>query len=89
MSGHKFKIGQLVNYFGRVRASGIYQVTQLLPLEAKRTNTGLRTSTSPMSAWLKSTNFMRSKGSFLARSSVREHATGRWGDGGEEQPITK
>ena len=31
MSGHKFKIGQLVNYLGRDRAYGVYQVTQLLP----------------------------------------------------------
>ena len=27
MSGHKFKIGQLVNYLGRDRAYGVYQVT--------------------------------------------------------------
>jgi hypothetical protein len=33
VSGHKFKIGQLVNYLSRERASGIYQVTQLLPPE--------------------------------------------------------
>ena len=33
MSGHKYKIGQLVNYQGRERASGVYQVTQLLPPE--------------------------------------------------------
>ena len=33
MSGHKYKIGQLVNYHGRERASGVYQVTQLLPPE--------------------------------------------------------
>ena len=31
MSGHKFKIGQLVNYLGRDRAYSVYQVTQLLP----------------------------------------------------------
>lgn len=30
---HKFKIGQLVNYLGRERAPGVYQVTQLLPPE--------------------------------------------------------
>jgi hypothetical protein len=35
VSGHKFKIGQLVNYLGRVRASGVYQVTQLLPPEGE------------------------------------------------------
>jgi hypothetical protein len=33
MSDHKFKIGERVNYFGRERASGTYQVTQLLPSE--------------------------------------------------------
>jgi hypothetical protein len=33
VSGHKFKIGQLVNYLGRDRAYGVYQVTQLLPPE--------------------------------------------------------
>ena len=31
MSGHKFKIAQLVNYLSRDGASGVYQVTQLLP----------------------------------------------------------
>jgi hypothetical protein len=30
---HKFKIGQLVDYFSRERASGVYEVTQLLPPE--------------------------------------------------------
>ena len=34
MSDHKFKIGQLVSYFGRERATGLYTVTQLLPPEA-------------------------------------------------------
>ena len=33
MSGHKFKIGQLVNYVNRGATSGVYQVTQLLPPE--------------------------------------------------------
>ena len=32
---HKFKIGQLVNYFGRERASSVYQITQLLPPEGE------------------------------------------------------
>jgi hypothetical protein len=35
VSGHKFKIGQLVNYLGRDRAFGVYQITQLLPPEGK------------------------------------------------------
>jgi hypothetical protein len=45
VSGHKFKIGQLVNYLGRDRAYGVYQITQL-----KCSSIALRTSTSPMSA---------------------------------------
>ena len=35
MSGHKYKIGQLVDYLGRERASGVYQITQLLPTEGE------------------------------------------------------
>ena len=35
MSGHKYKIDQLANYLGRERASGIYQITQLLPPEGE------------------------------------------------------
>ena len=31
----KYKIGQLVNYLGRDRASGVYQITQLLPPEGE------------------------------------------------------
>jgi hypothetical protein len=31
LSGHKYKIGQLVDYLDRQRASGVYQITQLLP----------------------------------------------------------
>jgi hypothetical protein len=30
---HRFKIGQMVSYFGRERASGVYKITQLLPPE--------------------------------------------------------
>jgi uncharacterized membrane protein len=33
LSGHKYSIGQLVEYLGRERASGVYQITQLLPPE--------------------------------------------------------
>ena len=35
MSGHKYKIGQLVDYHGRERASGVYQITQQLPPEGE------------------------------------------------------
>jgi hypothetical protein len=33
VSGHKFKIGQLVYYLSRGGALGVYQVTELLPPE--------------------------------------------------------
>ena len=35
MSGHKYKIGQLVNCLSRDATSGVYQVTQLLPPEGE------------------------------------------------------
>ena len=35
MSYHKYKAGQLVNYLARERASGVYQVTQLMPPEGE------------------------------------------------------
>jgi hypothetical protein len=35
VSGHKYKIGQLVDYVSRESASGVYQVTQLLPPEGE------------------------------------------------------
>ena len=35
MTDHKFKIGQLVDYLGRERASGVYKITQLLPPEGE------------------------------------------------------
>jgi hypothetical protein len=31
VSGHKYKTGQLVDYLGCKRASGVYKITQLLP----------------------------------------------------------
>jgi hypothetical protein len=33
VSGHRFKIGQLVSYLGRERVAGFYTVLQLLPSE--------------------------------------------------------
>ena len=35
MGGHKYNIGQLVNYLSRDATSGVYQVTQLLPPEGE------------------------------------------------------
>ena len=50
VSGHKYKIDQLANYLSRERASGIYQITQLLPPDAKRFSIASRTSTSRTNA---------------------------------------
>jgi hypothetical protein len=33
VSGHKFKVGQFVNYLRRGGSLGVYQVTELLPSE--------------------------------------------------------
>lgn len=33
MSGHKFKVGQVVTYLGREKAFGTYKITQLMPPE--------------------------------------------------------
>jgi hypothetical protein len=35
VSGHRYKIGQLVSYLSRDATSGVYQVTQLLPPEGE------------------------------------------------------
>jgi hypothetical protein len=35
VSGHKFKIGQLVYYLSREAASGVFKVIQLLPPEGE------------------------------------------------------
>ena len=47
MIGHKFKIGQRVNYLRRERASGVYQVTSYCRQKGTRFSIGSRT---PMSA---------------------------------------
>jgi hypothetical protein len=35
VSRHKYKTRRLVDYLGRERASGVYQITQLLPPESE------------------------------------------------------
>ena len=50
MSGHKFKIGQLVNYLSRERASGVYQITQLLPPEGGAFQYRIKNTNEPTSA---------------------------------------
>ena len=59
MSGHKFKIGQLLNYPGREHASGLYQVTQLLPPEGDVFQYRIGTPTSRLSASAKESDFVR------------------------------
>ena len=35
VSGHKYKTGQLMDYLGPKRASGVYKIIQLLPPEGE------------------------------------------------------
>jgi hypothetical protein len=58
VSGHKFQIAQLVNYLSRDGASGVYQVTQLLPPEGEYSTIALRTPTSLTNALPKRANFV-------------------------------
>jgi hypothetical protein len=44
---HKFKIGQLVNYFSRESASGAYQITKLLPQEGDEYQYRIKSVTEP------------------------------------------
>jgi hypothetical protein len=47
LSDHKFKIGQLVDYHSRERASGVYQVTQLLPAEKEGSQYRIKNANEP------------------------------------------
>jgi hypothetical protein len=47
VSGHKFKIGQLVYYLSREAASGVYQVTQLLPPEGEAFQYRIKSANEP------------------------------------------
>jgi hypothetical protein len=47
VSGHKYKIGQLVNYRSRDAASGVYQITQLLPPEGDTFHYRIKSSNEP------------------------------------------
>ena len=47
VSGHKYKIGQLVNYRGPAGASGVYQITQLLPPEGDTFQYRIKNSNEP------------------------------------------
>lgn len=51
MTSHKFKIGQSVNYtsgpFGAGSASGVYQITKLLPPEGDDFQYKIKSATEP------------------------------------------
>jgi hypothetical protein len=47
VSGHKYKIGQLVNYLSRDATSGVYQVTQLLPPEGEALQYRIKNANEP------------------------------------------
>jgi hypothetical protein len=53
MSDHKFKIGQIVSYLGREKASGTYKITMLMPSEGGDFHYRIRTSTSRTNVSLK------------------------------------
>jgi hypothetical protein len=61
MSGHKFKIGQLVNYLGRERAPGVYQSLSYCRQKAKHSNIASRTPTNLTNARLRSTSFVEQR----------------------------
>ena len=71
MSGHKFKIGQFVNYLGRQSAFRVYQVTQLLPPEGKYFSIASRTSPSRTNASPRNTSFAVRDGAQRASSHRR------------------
>ena len=56
VSGHKYKTGQLVDYLGRERASGVYKIT--LPPEGEAFQYRSRTSTNLTNALPKIANFV-------------------------------
>ena len=70
VSGHKFKIGQLVNYLGRDRAFGVYQVTQLLPPEGEAFQYRVKNVNEPHERIAKE-NELRSACEFCASAKFR------------------
>jgi hypothetical protein len=66
VSGHKFKIGQLVNFLSRERASGVYQVTQLLPPEGGAFQYRVRNANEPHERVVKEHELDDSRGDVTA-----------------------
>jgi hypothetical protein len=52
------KIGQLVDYLGRERASGVYQITQLLPPEGEAFQYRIKNVNEPHERVAKRTSFV-------------------------------
>ena len=55
--GHKYRTGQLVDYLGRERASGVYKITQLLPPEGEAFQYRIKNVNEPHERVAKETNF--------------------------------
>ena len=47
MGGHKYKVGQLVNYLSRGGSLGVYQITQLLPSEGEEFHYRIKNANEP------------------------------------------
>jgi hypothetical protein len=62
---HKFKIGQLVDYFSRERASGVYEITQLLPPEGDAFQYRIKNANEPHERVVKE-HELDSRGDFAA-----------------------
>jgi hypothetical protein len=70
LTDHKFKIGQLVEYHSRERASGVYQVTQLLPPEGGTFQYRIRNANEPHERVVKE-HELDSRGDFTAPARSR------------------
>jgi hypothetical protein len=62
---HKFKIGQLVNYLGRERAAGLYEVTQQLPPEGEAFQYRIKNANEPHERVVKE-HELSNRGDFVA-----------------------
>jgi hypothetical protein len=74
---HKFKIGQLVDYFSCERASGVYEVTQLLPPEGDTFQYRIKKANEPHERVVKE-HELDSRGDFAAPPCATKRARGPW-----------
>ena len=81
MSGHKYKIGQLVSYLSRDATSGVYQVTQLLPPEGEAFQYRAAVADSP---WRSADSAPRDGSTFIALDAAIDLVqTASWHKGRE------